>query len=184
MTSDKGFHLDENQLITAAVDLSDLPVSMQEHLSTCDRCMKELSSLENSLNGLGQKAEQAAPLPVKRIIIPPEETGVRALFSEYIRPAFSLAATVMILVFALWWVPEPETLPETPSDTLAHEMIEEDPLMAEVSSILENAMPEEYIDISGSLYTGFDEEFMQFVVPVINDGPVSQNSGMKGDLSC
>ena len=70
-------HLDEEQLIQSVVDVSDLPDSVQAHLAECDQCLAGKSSFESEMATLSQKAEQFAPTPQRRIILPVQKTKKR-----------------------------------------------------------------------------------------------------------
>ena len=70
MNSDSTIHLDENELIQAVVDASDLPESVQAHLAACIQCLNVKKSFEQELTNLGKMAEQFTPKPQRRIILP------------------------------------------------------------------------------------------------------------------
>jgi len=60
---------------------------------------------------------------------------------------------------------------------LAEETWEGEAFMAEVSMLVENALPPEYLAIFGESDPGFDEAFMQFVVPSTESEPLSHDTG-------
>jgi hypothetical protein len=52
--------------------------------------------------------------------------------------------------------------------------------MAEISMLVENALPPEYLELSGELDSSFDETFMEFVVPSTETEPLSHDTGKGG----
>ena len=49
----------------------------------------------------------------------------------------------------------------------------DDPEMMEVNMLAENALPEAYLVLSESLDGGYDEGFINFLIPSLDDDPVS-----------
>ena len=98
--------------------------------------------------------------------------------------AFGLALTVAMLFLVVWWTAPFKITPEGGREITALEMQESESFMAEISTLAENALPTVYMDITGESYTGFDEEFIQFVIPSINIDSQSSDSGTKGVLPC
>ena len=69
-------------------------------------------------------------------------------------------------------------------NTYTQEMLEAEQFMTEVSMLAENALPQEYLDITGETDEEPDEEFMEFITPMIEDESWSYDSGRKGGELC
>jgi len=50
--------------------------------------------------------------------------------------------------------------------------------------LAENALPQEYMDITGETDDETDEEFMEFLAPTMEDDYWSLDSGKKGGKLC
>lgn len=184
MTFNKGFHLNEDQILRAVVDEADLPRPVREHLSTCPLCQKNKERLEQDLKRLGQMAERFSPLPGKRVSLPEPTPRGGMDWSWNRRVAFGVAAMTALLIIFVWWSPLLRTTHETGTGTLIQEFWESDRLMTDVSMLVENALPPVFLDITGEPDSEFDEEFMQFVVPPIESSSPFYESGMKGVTLC
>ena len=184
MSSDKGLHLDEDQLLRAVVDEAELPPPLQEHLSTCPQCRAAKERFEQNLARLGQMAERCAPSPRKCVSLPVEKPRISIGWSWDWRAYFGVAVAVALMIVIVWWSAPFRTTPEDRGDILALEMREADRVMTEISMLVENALPPVYLDICGTSDPGFDEEFMQFIVPSIESEAVSYYSGKGGVVLC
>ena len=184
MNSDKDFHLDEDQILRAVVDETDLPRSVREHLSTCSLCRANKERLEQDLNRLGRMAERFTPLPGERVSLPEPKPRGSVDWSWNRRVAFGAAAMTALLIIFVWWSPLLRTTHETGTGTLIQEFWESDRLMTDVGMLVENALPLVFLDIIGEPDSEFDEEFMQFVVPPIENTSPFYESGMKGVTLC
>ena len=67
MKVDYKYHLDQNQIIQAVVDSTDLPVAVRDHLAQCPQCLEDKQSFARELANLGQLAQQYAPLSLIHI---------------------------------------------------------------------------------------------------------------------
>jgi predicted anti-sigma-YlaC factor YlaD len=184
MSSEYGIHLKEDQLVRALVDEAALSHQLREHLSTCPQCRAEKDRLEKNLSRLGQMAERFSPSPRRRVSLPAEEPRTSIRWSWEWRAAFGVAVAV---VFVMFFVGVPALFRSTPEnrvDQQVQELWEPDPVMAEISMLLENALPRAYLEISGESDSVLDEEFMQFIVPTIESDPLSYDSGGKGVELC
>jgi predicted anti-sigma-YlaC factor YlaD len=184
VSSDKDVHLDEDQLLWAVVDEAELPRLLQEHLSTCPRCRAAKESFEQDLAQLGQMAQRFAPLPRKRVSLPVESPRSSIVWSWDWRAYFGVAVTVALVIVIVWWSAPFRTTPGNSGHILVQEMEEAEQLMTDISMLVENALPPVYLDICGRSDPGFDEEFMQFIVPSTESEPVSYDSGKGGVVLC
>lgn len=184
MSRDKDLHLDEDELIWAVVGEAELPPTLQEHLSTCSRCRANQERLEQDLARLGQIAERFVPSPRRPVSLPLERPR-RFIGRSWDWQAYVSAAAAVALVFIfLWWSPMFRNTPGDKNNMVARDMEESERLMTEVSMLVENALPDVYLDISAESESGLDEEFMQFVVPPVEDETLSYDPERRGALLC
>ena len=167
MNSDDKNHLNQNQLIQAIVDAADLPASVQTHLDKCGQCLESKQSFEQDLLNLGQMAERLAPKPQKRIIIPVRETKRTFWNSFNRRSVVAAAATVAAVLIVVWGTNLISNLPGRGTKNLAAELLEAERLMTEVNTLVDNALPPFYLEISGEKTPDYNEEFYQFLIPSI-----------------
>ena len=162
-------HLDEDQLIWAVVDEAELSIPARDHLSVCSMCQARKERLEKELARLGQLAEHLAPFHKGRVVLPREQPKASFgwLWNWRVALAAGAAATGVIVV-ALWFALL-MTTPENRVAPLAREIWEDERLMADVRMHEANALSPVHLDITGDSYLVLDEEFMEFVVPAIED---------------
>ena len=70
MSFKKENHLDEDQLIRAIVDETDLSPSVRDHLSSCPLCRAGMEQIEQDLTDLGKVAERLAPAKHREVSLP------------------------------------------------------------------------------------------------------------------
>ncbi|MGD9363549.1 MAG: hypothetical protein PVH85_32095 [Desulfobacterales bacterium] len=167
MNLDKEQHLDEQQLIQAVVDETDLPRSGQSHLVSCHQCRSSKESLEQELVRLGQIAKDYTPQPQKRIRIPVHEPrSTRWTFLNW-RNAVGAAATVAAVLLVFWATTSVRNLNEFGTAGAPSELMEAKRLMMEVDMLVENALPPLYLEITAEYKPDYDKEFYQFLIPQI-----------------
>jgi predicted anti-sigma-YlaC factor YlaD len=158
-------HLDEDQLIRAVVDATDLPAGVQTHLAECDHCRAGKESLEQELVNLGQMAERLAPKPQRRIVLPASKTKRSILRFLDRRSLIAAAATAAAALIVFWGTNIVRDLSEHRAENRTAEMLEAKQLMTQVNNLVDNALPNFYLEISGEKYADYDEEFYQFLIP-------------------
>ena len=160
-------HLDEEQLIQAVVDAADLPATVRAHLAECTHCLENKESFAQELSNLGQLAEHYAPKPQRRIILPVPETKHTFWSSLNWRNVVAAAATVAAVFIIVWGTNMVRNLSEHGTQNLTAEMLEAEGLMTEVNTLVDNALPPFYLEISGEKSPDNVEEFYQFLIPSI-----------------
>ncbi|MCP4105999.1 MAG: hypothetical protein GY749_10745 [Desulfobacteraceae bacterium] len=165
------FHIDEDQLIIAVVDQDDLPVAVQSHLSECPECLEKKRQLEQELETLGHMAREFAPLPRAkaghimsriRAAVQGKNKGFRSW-----HPVFATCFVVLFLIVGMWMTSPPiKDSSEQITARLINEMEEDQYFILEIKALEENALPEIYPYISGESYNCYDDEFINYVVPM------------------
>jgi hypothetical protein len=162
-------HLDDEQLIQSVVDASDLPGSVQAHLAECGQCLAGKNSFELEMTTLSQKAEQFAPQPQRRIMLPAQKSKnpFRNLLDWHNLAA--AAATVAAVFILVWGTNLVRNLSEPGTENLTADMVESERLMTEVKTLVDNALPPFYLVLSGENNAGYDDDFYQFLIPTIEE---------------
>jgi predicted anti-sigma-YlaC factor YlaD len=152
----------------------------QKHLQECPQCRSQKERLENELARLGQLAEHYAPEPHRRITV--AEQKVRAPFFNR-GFAFSAAAVaaVIIVVWATFLIRSQQ---QGSIGNLAQNMIEAERLMMEIDVLVENALPQVYLDIVGETNLNLDQDFLDFLIPTSDDPTRISALAKKGSKLC
>ena len=171
MTVHSNRHLDEDQIIQAVVDAGDLPVAVRDHLSECPHCLESKESFARELADLGQLAQQYSPRPQRRIQIPVAESKAesRQTFWSSLswRNVAAATATIAAVLLIVWGTNMMRNLSQPGTQNLAAEMLEAEKLMTEVNTLVDNALPPFYLELSGEKSPDDVEEFYQFLIPSV-----------------
>ena len=173
-------HLAEEDMLQAVIDDTDLSTLQQQHLAECPRCRSHRERLENELTHLGQMAERYAPEPLRRITVAHDK--VRSPFS--IRGFAFSAAAVAAAIIVVWATFLIRSQQQGRNGNLAQNMVEAERLMTEINVLVENALPQVYLDIVGDTNLNLDEDFIDFLIPTNEDTPKISVLAKKGSLLC
>ena len=173
-------HLAEEDMLQAVIDDTDLSTLQQQHLAECPRCRSHRERLENELTHLGQMAERYAPEPLRRITVAHDK--VRSPFS--IRGFAFSAAAVAAAIIVVWATFLIRSQQQGRIGNLAQNMVEAERLMTEINVLVENALPQVYLDIVGDTNLNLDEDFIDFLIPTNEDTPKISVLAKKGSLLC
>jgi uncharacterized protein YbaR (Trm112 family) len=184
VSTNNGFHLDDDQILWSVVDEAELPLPLREHLTACPVCQGNKDRLAKDLAQMGQMAERFAPLPKKPVSLPVEEPRSAIRWSWGWRTFLGAAVAATLALIFVWKAPIFRTPSGNNAGTVAWEMQEEEQFMTEIALLVENALPPVYQDISEESTPGLDEEFMQFVVPPVENEPLTYDSRKRGVLIC
>ena len=173
-------HLGEDHILQAVIDDTDLSKLQQQHLAQCSRCQSDKERLESELTHLGQMAERYAPEPLRRINVTDEK--VRSPFS--IRGFAIGAAAVASVIIVVWATFLIRSQRPGGIGNLAQDMVEAERLMTEINVLVENALPQVYLDIVGETNLNLDEDFIDFLIPT-NEGAARISAlAKKGSRLC
>lgn len=162
-------HLNKEQIYKAIIDESELLSSEREHLSGCSECRDELESFEKDLKLLGQTAEGFVPLSKNRMVFH-EKKGKNSIFGW--RTSFAAAITILFFVITMH-SDSIKLLFSNKTDIVNSEIYSEDILMTEVNNLVENSLPAKYFFISDEDNMDYDKDFIDFVVPSVDDDLLS-----------
>ena len=157
-------HLEEDRIILAVIDQKDLTEADQHHLQECEHCNGKVIQLKEELLGLGENARQSVPQMSKNIVLPREEQShVRSNSSWF--PSFAAAAIAGLVLFVYFLGMESMT-PRMMTLQNPDALLEDEYLMEEIYEMVESPFSDELYEITGG-NGGFDDEFLQFIVPDI-----------------
>ncbi len=119
---------------------------------------------------LGRTAERLVPLSGERFKLPSEEILKSPRFWRWQWQSLLAAGVAAAMIFAvlLWKTPFPIS-PENSNDQWTNEFVQDEQLMAEVNSLVENSLPKIYLDLSGESIPGVSKEFIDFVIPDVEN---------------
>ena len=181
MKSQNQAHLNEEQIILAVVDEKELTGEHLQHILECQLCNKKISQFQDELHGLGENARLSVPPLTKNITLPKEEESSVSYKSRWL-PSFGAAAMAGLVLF-LYFL----SIESTPQRFIALQspeaMLEDEYLMEEIFEMVENPLSDVLYDISGE-NGGFDDEFLQFVVPDVQEDFQSQHFIQGGIKQC
>ena len=172
MINEKETHLNEKEITRAVVDEADLPAHLQKHLSTCNFCRAEKERFERQLSQLGRMAKRLAPPHKRRVTLTAQRTSRDPWFRTWRFPGLLAACVSAVMVIAvMWWTTPVTTSLEDSQARLTRETLQDEQFLSEISWLEEHAISLIYFDISGESMPGISEEFMEFVIPAIQDEP-------------
>ena len=171
-------HLNEDQIIMSVVDEDDLPESVKSHLKACPLCQEQRRGLMSQLDKMGGMAKDLAPQPKAGPLAYPKPWGPKPwdagawqrVFSRW--PVFASALACFLIIAGIWGLmllQGPEGKPQVrqvniASDSSVEQRVAE---MVFIEDLLEeSALPDYYLDIAVASPEDFDDEFLEFVVPV------------------
>jgi predicted anti-sigma-YlaC factor YlaD len=173
-------HLAEDDMLKAVIDDTDLSTLQLQHLAECSRCQSHRERLENELTHLGQLAERYAPEPLRRIRVADDKARSSLSIRRFTISAAAVAA-VIIVVWATFLIRSQQ---QGGIGNLAQDMVEAERLMTEVNVLVENALPQVYLDIVGETNLNMDEDFIDFLIPTDDGVPQISAFAQKGSISC
>jgi hypothetical protein len=182
MKDEKNDHLNSSELLLALVEESRLPEKALEHFVSCRLCRTRSKTLHDRLDELGRTAESLAP-PMRMKVVLPLETAVPA--RELVRWKYGLtigsimvAAAVLFISFVGLDLGRNDVrLAALEQETRADEV-----LMAEIDLIEESPLPQLCLELTDQSDQDLDEDFMDFVVPISDDGTLSRQDLKEGGL--
>jgi hypothetical protein len=173
-------HLGEDHILQAVIDDSDLSTLQQQHLAECPQCQSHRERFENELTHLGQLAERYAPETLKRIDVADDKAGAPLSIRGFVFSAAAVAA-VIIVVWATFLIRSQQ---QGRVRNLAQDMVEAERLMTEINVLVENALPQVYLDIVGETNLNLDEDFIDFLIPTNEGVPRISALAKKGSILC
>ena len=153
----------------ALVDEADLSNEIKEHLAACPRCRGNKKQVEQDMARLGRIAEHLAPSPTKQVILPAKESRIPFRWNRNFQSSFGMAVVACLILMIVWWQGGTMDLQNDRQGKATRELMDAERLMTEISMLVENPLPRAYQDISDISRLSLEEDFMQFIVPDIEE---------------
>lgn len=178
-------HLNQQQIIQAIVDTSDLTDSQKAHLSTCPRCGDRVNQLDTALARMGAMAEQSVPETTRPLVLATEKQGLLQRLAWNWRPYLRVAVPVMVvLIIAVASVIVKSRYDEHMLALEEQDLMAAEQLMTEIHMLIENPLSADIQTLISIVETESDEEFIQYILPTIENDPLSNMPGKKGEFIC
>ena len=176
-------HLDEDQLLKALVDEQGLSHAFRMHLDDCQLCKGELGSLQESLETFGRKAEEHVPAATRKVHLEEEGYKTTGAWNLFSLPSYGAAAVITVALLIFLW-PRPDHLSEINQFASQGDFVEDEIFMQEINELIENPLPRDFSNITSDMTIGFDDDFLEFVVPDFIDDVQSYNFHKGGIKKC
>ena len=177
-------HLTEAQILQAIVDLSDLSDDQQVHLTACPVCVAEKDRLDRMLLQVGNMAKASVPSVVSRLVLPDRYPGFLQRWFFEVRPFVRIAvpALLVLVIITVALVLKPGQ--DMHTAFVEEQMIDPEQLLIDIDRLIENPLPQGLQSLVSFAEIDSDEDFMEYIVPVIENDPLSNIPGKKGENIC
>jgi hypothetical protein len=184
VTANPNEHLTEAQILRAIVDQSDLSDVQQAHLADCPVCMAEIDGLDQTLHRFGNLAMASVPETLSRPVLRDRDSGSQQRPFFDVRPFFRIAVPVFLVLIIVTTALVLRPDQDTNIASLDNQVIDPEQLLADIDSLIENPLPQGFQSMVS--FTGIDpdEDFMEYVVPITENEPLSNKPGEKGESIC
>lgn len=185
MNVERSAHIEEQRLLEFLAEDVRMAGAESEHLAQCPQCRSTLDNLSTDLQTLHRASRQFTPERTRRVSLPASAAPAR--FSGLPR-GWQIAAgavATFCLAAVLWWPAGPQG-PGTAPSVVGHRAVavKPDPVMLETRMLAENALPADYQVIIESLDDSFDQGFIDFVIPALDEKSLSRNRSGEGATVC
>jgi hypothetical protein len=191
-------HLLDKQILWAVIDEKELGGDAQQHLRECPVCQRKVGQFRGELQEFGQKAGQAVPPCSRPVKLTKDKAAARSHNVGWL-PVFGAAAMAAFVLFFYFMDVETMDLTKLTSVQNQEILLEDVSLMHEISEMVEVPLPEglyaitggnetlladdfyeideeigtgldgDMYEINGDIGIGDDEDFLDFVVPDLQD---------------
>jgi hypothetical protein len=167
-------HLTYDDLLRAMTDPSDLDTTQQAHLTSCRRCQRQTEDLTYRYHRLGKMAQQMAPKPRKAFRVPAHHATIGRW---HFKPAMALGVLgILIFAFTLWG-PRLTGNNHASAPLTARNLAQDDHLMQEVDTLVEDALPEDYQQVAALSGNQSGEDLDQFIDWMVPDPEQDDDGG-------
>lgn len=173
---DPDLHLDDDEVLRAMIDPSDLGAARQAHLHSCRPCRRQTEALAARYRRLGRMAREMAPEPRRTFQVPADHAPDR---HRYLKPALALGVMGALVFAVTLWRPFTRISPR-PTPMLAEKFENDDRLMEAIEALVEDALPEKYRQLAalpGDRSVEDLDAFIDWVVPSPQDTDDWEPSG-------
>ncbi|MDJ0885203.1 MAG: hypothetical protein QNJ48_13640 [Desulfobacterales bacterium] len=173
MNTENRAHIEEQRLLAVVIEDVRMTAAEDAHLARCRQCRSAIDDLRTDLKSLRRASERFTPERKRRVILPESTRPERFGGLPFGWRAAAGAMATVCLAAILWWQvgPQPDRMPPDTGRRVA--ALPADPVMLETRLLAENAMPAAYQAITESLDGGFDQGFIDFIIPPLDEESLS-----------
>lgn len=161
-------HLQDEQILWALIDRTELGDDVRQHLIECQHCQGKVTRFSDDLQEFGDKARQAVP-PYSGFVKLPAVEPSRTDFNAGWLPFFGAAAMAGLVIFFYFMSLNTVTPLQLSSLQSQDSLLEDEILMREISELVESPLSGGIYEIIEENGNGYDEDFWDFVVPDFQD---------------
>ena len=184
MTATTNDHLTDIQIYQMLLDPSDSSETSKTHLSTCPRCRVALDAIRDELQMVGNMARTTTPNSTGTFHLPARQS--RNPFTIFIGmrpwPRLAVSALALFLVVGTVLLLNPAQIHRTAYET--SQMPDPDQLLSEIDELVETPFASEFLLTTTTNEVDADEDFMEFIVPAVENDPMTRKTGKKGESLC
>lgn len=171
MSADERTHVTTEELVSSVVDEEALSPGARRHLEACPECGRQRELIREDLRKLGWSARRFAPEPARKVVLPHREP-VRSPARPYAWALGGLAVAAALALVLFLAPGNPVVRPAgAPQAASSAALAEDTKLMADVSRLAEDALPDTYREISPEEPAAVDDDAtLDFVVPIEDEG--------------
>ncbi len=184
MTAKTDDHLTEDQIYQSLLDPSDLSESGKAHLLACSRCRTALDALSGELQTVGTLALAATPESTGKFRLPDQHPGSPFSILTGMPPFARVVASALALFLVIGVVLLVNPAHKNPILYEAGQILDPDQLLSEIDELVEAPFASEFLFTTSLNDLDADEDFMEYIVPLIDDDPITRISGKKGEYLC
>ena len=180
MIAEHRAHIDEQRLLQILAEDAGMTGAENEHLAQCPQCRSAIDSLRADLQILHRSSRKFTPERTRPINLSGAATltPIGSLPRSWQIAAGAVASLCLALV--LWWPSGPLNPNAVPPERGQRAVaVTPDPVMRETRMLAENALPADYQAIVESLDESFDQGFIEFVIPPLDDESLSRTGPYK-----
>jgi hypothetical protein len=174
MNAERSAHIEEQRLLEVLAEDVQMTGAENEHLAQCLQCRSAHDHLRTDLQTLHRASRHFTPERTRRITLPASAAPTRASGLPRGWHIATGAVATLCLAVVLWW-PDGPLGPGTAPIEIGQRAVavKPDPVMLETRMLAENALPVAYQAIVESLDDSFDEGFIDFVIPALDEKSLS-----------
>jgi hypothetical protein len=147
-------------------------------------CGAEKDRLERMLFQVGSMARASAPTVIRRPVLPDKHSGFLQGWFFELRPLLRIAlpALLVLMVITAALVLRPEQ--DKRLAYVTEQKIDSEQLLSDIDRLIEDPLPQELQTLISIAEIDPDEDFMEYIVPPIENDPLSNKQGKKGENIC
>ncbi|MBW1865397.1 MAG: hypothetical protein JRI64_07185, partial [Deltaproteobacteria bacterium] len=154
------------------------------HLTACPVCVAEKDRLDRMLLQVGNMAKASAPAVVSRPVFLDRYSGFLKKWLFGVRPYVRIAVPALLILVIVTAALVLKPGQDMHIAFVEEQMIDPEQLLSDIDRLIENPLPQGLQAIVSFTEIDPDEDFMEYIVPVTENDPLSNIPGKKGENIC